>query len=114
MREYNGQPQTFNGERGKTKVKGVTIGEIADCIIQGFLAASGDARLQHRVVELDKSMLGSEYANNGMWVQEDVYKIDFDNIDPIAVVQNAVCHIEGIMGIYPNVPNLLEEHNDEN
>lgn len=34
---------------------------------------------------------------------QDAYKIDFNDIDPIAIAQNLTCFIEHYMGIYPNV-----------
>ena len=84
-RPYNGQPHTHNGERGRTTVTGLTIRDIADCIVRGFLDSGG---------------IRSE---NPM--PEDVYKID-TNLDPIVTVQCTVCWIEKYMGIYPNVPKL--------
>ena len=104
-RPYDGQPQTSDGERGKTEVKGITFRDLQDCMIQGFLSGSGIEELQHKVFERDKEFQGSEYANKGTWRPQDVYKIK-DDIDPLAVIQNTLCFVEYYMGIYPNIPKL--------
>ena len=82
-RPYDGQAHTDSGLRGKAEVKGLTIRDIADCIVRGFLDSSG-----------------MERRDNPIW--DDVYKITND-LDYIAVVQNATCWIEKYMGIYPNI-----------
>jgi len=84
-RPYDGQPHTDSGERGKTLVEGLTMRDIADCIVMGFLEATGGAKENP--------------------VYNDVYGVDCD-FDPIAVVQNAMCQAEKMMGIFPNVPPL--------
>lgn len=88
-RPYNGQPHTDHGERGKTEVKGLTMRDISDCFVLGLLDASG---------------LQSKHP-----VHDDIYKIDLHKIDPGAAIQNAMCHIERFMGIYPNVEKLYNE-----
>ena len=85
-RPYDGQAHTDNGERGKELVHGLTMRDIADCIVRGFLDAAGIER-QHPI-------------------HDDIYNIDLENIDPGAVIQNATCWIEKYMGIFPNVPGL--------
>ena len=83
-RPYNGQSHTDLGERGKTLVEGLTMRDVADCIVLGFLDASGGV------------------PENVDW--NSVYKQPgINDISPIAVVQNATCHIEKMMGIYPNI-----------
>lgn len=104
-REYNGQPHTDYGIRGKTEIKGLTMRDVADCIIQGMLASSDNTKLQHSTFEIHKD-LPEEYWHNGTWRYNDVYEIDWDYIDPIAIVQNTMCFIEHYMGIFPNVPKL--------
>ena len=39
-------------------------------------------------------------------VRDDVYLIDGNDLDPVAVMQSCTCWIERYMGIYPNVPKL--------
>ena len=87
-RPYDGQPQTDQGERGKQIIKGLSMRDVADCIVLGFLDAAG----------IDRE-----------WpIHDDIYTICLDNIDPGAVIQNAMCHVEKMMGIYPNLPKLEE------
>jgi hypothetical protein len=87
-RPYDGQPHTDQGERGKQLVAGLTMRDVADCMVLGFLDAAG--------IERERP------------IRDDIYTIDLPDIDPGAVIQNALCHIEKMMGIYPNVPGLKE------
>ena len=47
-----------------------------------------------------------------IWLKDfnynDLYKIDFNKLDPIAIIQNMVCQVEKAMGIYPNINDLKE------
>ena len=88
-RPYDGQSHTGSGQRGKTLVGGLTMRDVADCIVKGFLACGGIDRERP--------------------IYDDVYSIDLSDIDPIAVVQNAMWEIEKMMGIYPNLPALTTE-----
>ena len=85
-RPYNGQPHTDSGKRGKAFVEGLTMRDVSDCIVRGFLDAGG--------IETENP------------VHDDIYKIDGESLDPGAVIQNALCWVEKYMGIYPNVPKL--------
>ena len=85
-RPYDSQPQTNQGERGKRLVSGLTMRDISDCMVLGFLDAAG----------IDREVP----------IHDDIYNINFEDIDPGAVIQNATCHIEKLMGIYPNLPEL--------
>lgn len=105
-RPYDGQPHTFWGERGKTMVgEKLTMRDIADCIAMGFLAASDpdgpDGGLQKRTVEIDPEFIGTEFARKDNWDYSDLYKVTGE--DPVAVIKNAICFIEHMLGIYPNV-----------
>jgi len=93
-RPYNGQPHTMEGIRGATEVKGLTFRDIRDCFVKGALLASCDDELY-------------DLAKNNDWLQDDIYRIDWSKIDPIAVSQSMGCEMEKMMGIYPNVPKLL-------
>lgn len=93
-RLYDGQPHTGQGERGKTLVVGLAMRDISDCIVRGFLDAAGIER--------------------GLPIHDDIYTIDLPDLDPGAVIQNALCHVEKMMGIYPNVPELKGETHDAN
>src|SRR3954463_8298631 len=39
-RPYNGQPWTDQGERGKTEVKGITMRDVADCLVRAMLLSA--------------------------------------------------------------------------
>ena len=105
-RPYNGQPHTDQGERGKTEVKGLTMRDIVDCMVQGFLASSRNSDIQRKVVEINKELQNTEYASKGTWRYQDVYETG--DIDPLAAIQNTVCFIEHYMGIFPNIPKFLD------
>ena len=95
-RPYNGQPQTDQGERGRTLVEGLTMRDIVDCFVKGLLLCTG----------CDQPEL-YEKVENGTWRYRDVYKVNFDNIDPIAHSQNMMCEVERMMGIFPNLPKNM-------
>lgn len=90
-RPYDGQPHTDQGERGKQIVEGLTMRDIADCIVKGFLDCG----------DIDRECP----------IHDDIYTIDLNEIDPGALIQNAVCHIERMMGIFPNLPKPKENKN---
>lgn len=93
-RPYNGQPHTYEGERGKTLVEGLTMRDVCDCMAIGLLDASGIPELQ-------------DAADRGVWTYNDLYKLE--DFDPVAAIQNMACRIEMMMGIFPNVPKLVFE-----
>ena len=88
-RPYDGQIHTECGERGKTIVDGLTMRDIADCMVKAILECGHIYREQP--------------------IYDDAYKIDFGDIDPIAVVKHTCCNIEKMMGIFPNVPEIKYE-----
>ncbi len=88
-RAYDGQPTTHNGERGKEPIKGLTVRDIADCIVRGFLESAGI---------YDKHPL-----------HDDIFKINMTELSPGAVIQSTVCNIEKMMGIFPNIPKRGED-----
>ena len=93
-RPYDGQPHTDDGERGKTIVAGLTMRDVQDCFVMGFLHASEFQRAEKGI---------SERKNP---VRDDLYSIDLEQIDPVAAIQCAMVEIEKMMGIFPNVPKL--------
>lgn len=88
-RPYDGQPHTDQGERGKAIVVGLTMRDVSDCMVRGFLDAAGKGDTKNPV-------------------HDDIYNIDNDKIDFGAVIQNSMCWIEKYMEIFPNVPKLKE------
>jgi hypothetical protein len=98
-RPYMGQAHTDTGERGKTEIKGITFRDLRDCFIRACCHA-GD------IEEL------SEEANKGEGAalcENDLYKLDLNQLDIMAVCQNLCVEVEKIMGIYPNVTKLIGE-----
>lgn len=87
-RPYNGQPWTSVGTRGSQEVSGITMRDIRDCYIRACFECS--------------CLLPSEYPKS-------IYDLDWNNIDPIAVIQATLCWIERYMGIFPNVTHLSFE-----
>lgn len=101
-RPYNGQVHTDDGERGKQLISGLTMRDVRDCFVKGFLQCSGA-----RQPEL------SESVEKGTWRTMDIFKIDLSEIDPLAVAQCMGCEIEKMMGIFPNCELLSEEAMDK-
>ena len=67
-RPYNGQPWTDGGVRGKQEVKGLTIRDIQDCLIQAMLCSSVNDGLSDKVFEISNDSdigKGTKYAAKG-------------------------------------------------
>jgi hypothetical protein len=129
-RPYDGQPQTAMGGRGKTLAQGLTMRDISDCFVKGLLLAqppsegdflecwdfsTGEAvATPYLLAKIAEMPTPSGYlarkAELNLWTYGDVYHISED-YDPLAAIQNAMCEIEKMMGIYPNV-SLLEHEVD--
>ena len=84
-RPYGGQPHTFDGQRGRTEVKGITFRDLYDCFVRACYDASG--------------LPVEQWSGT-------VYDLPWDDMDIVAVMQNLSCWVERYMGIYPNVPRL--------
>ena len=99
-RPYTGQMHTDTGERGRTEIKGITFRDLRDCYIRAiFLSAGHIAPLQY-----EEACKGEKAA----LCDNDLFELDMNKIDPIAIVQNLGCEVERIMGIFPNVPKLFD------
>ena len=97
-RPYSGQPHTDHGERGKAEISGVTFRDLRDCFIRAvFLSAHHIASAGY-----DEAVKGE----NAVLSENDLYDLDLNRLDPVAIAQNLSCEIEKLMGIYPNVPSL--------
>lgn len=94
-RPYDGQPHTDHGERGKHEVCNITMRDLRDCFIRAVAQSTGPGEIY---TESSKG----EYAKIS---EGDLYKINFADLDIIAVQQNLTCEVEKIMGIFPNVPD---------
>lgn len=125
-RPYNGQSWTLNGERGKTEVKNLTMRDISDCLIKAMLISSPNEEYfknetylkcwnfdeckndsdkpkptQFLLDNQDKFLSTKVELNT--WRTRDIYKINWNDIDPMAIIQNLGCEIEKMMNIYPNI-----------
>ena len=124
-RPYDGQSWTTDGERGKTEVKGLTQRDIRDCLIKAMLISSSSNKYldedfnkcwdysqepvkptQYLLDHQNETDYISTKVELGTWRLQDVYKINWDEVDPIAVCQNMSCEIEKMMGIFPNINEL--------
>lgn len=125
-RPYNGQSHTDDGERGKTIVEGLTMRDIRDCLIKAMLISSPSNKylnedfskcwdFSQEPIKPTQYLLDhqneSDFIYNKVkldtWRPQDVYKINWENIDPLAICSNLTVEIEKMMGIYPNVPKLV-------
>jgi len=111
-RSYNKQQHTFQGIRGSQKIENITLRDIADCMVQGLLVSTGDDELYSKTFEIDTEFKGTEYSSKGTWKYNDLYEIDWNNIDPIAVIQNTLCFVEHYMGIFPNIKKSYNNEED--
>jgi hypothetical protein len=104
-RPYIGQEHTMMGKRGETEIKGITFRDMRDCFIRAaFLCAN--EQFQELYEEADKG-------ESAALCENDMYKLDWNELDPMAICQNLACEIERIMGIFPNVPSLKENPEEE-
>lgn len=106
-RPYNGQAHTDQGKRGETLIEGLTMRDICDCIVQGFLAACPNPEIQNKTIEISDDPdigKGTKYAAKNTWRYQDMYYKE--DMDPMAVIQNVMCFVEHMMDIYPNVPKM--------
>ncbi len=128
-RPYNGQSWTDKGERGKTEIKGITMRDLRDCLIKAMLLSSPSKEYlecdefskcwdfsncisdddkptptQYLLDNQDKYV--STKVDTNSWIPQDVYNINWEDIDPIAICQNLTCEVEKMMGIFPNIQIL--------
>lgn len=112
-RPYNGQPWTDQGIRGQTEIKGITFRDLCDCIVQAMLVCSNNPEHQKSVFEINDEFKNTKYAAKGTWRSKDIYNIDFNDIDPGAIIQNVGCFVEHYMGIFPNLPDKIKGNENE-
>jgi hypothetical protein len=123
-RPYDGQPWTDDGERGKAEVKGLTIRDVTDCYVKAVLLSSANDEYFKNFSDLwdfsechtdeDKPKPTQFLLDNqhkfpyakvelGTWRPQDLYNVDFNSIDSLAVAHNLSCEIERMMRIFPNI-----------
>lgn len=129
-RPYNGQSWTDDGERGKTEVKGLTMRDLRDCLIKAMFHASPPSQeywdnftkcwdffdseedqwkpTQYLIDCINQGKFIEQKIKLGTWRTQDVYKLNWEEIDPIAICQNFTCEIERMMGIFPNLPKNIK------
>lgn len=124
-RPYDGQPWTDLGKRGKQEIKGLTMRDIVDCLIKAMITSSPPSlEFFDRFNELFNIIEGEAKPSEtlrkeqnkfphckvelGTWRYQDIYKLDWSHIDPMAICQNLTCEIEKMMGIFPNLPEFCE------
>lgn len=113
-RPYSGQPHTSTGERGKTEIKGITFRDLRDAYIRAYIM-SHERSVPGMLVDQEPNARLKEQAELGVNAQlngNDVYDLK-GSVDPMAVVQNLAIELEKLMGIYPNVPPLTYEGNED-
>tara|TARA_B100000700_G_scaffold88627_1_gene99916 strand:- start:28107 stop:28595 length:489 start_codon:yes stop_codon:yes gene_type:complete len=98
-RPYDGQVHTGQGERGKQVVDGLTMRDLADCMVKGIGHAANDQLTEEAYDRLQKDQY--EYG--------ELYDLDLNKVDIIAAVQNFGVEVEKRMGIYPNLPKAMLE-----
>lgn len=100
---HSPQPHTDAGERGDYIVNGITIREIAACVLRGML--DGATKFSEEYPKLKAEDL--DYHN----LLDIIYEVTWiENFDPVAIQQNVTCHIEKSIGIFPNIPPLKERN----
>jgi hypothetical protein len=123
-RPYNGQSHTYEGDRGKQLVSGLTIRDIKDCFVIALLQSICPSEKYLNPEEFIKCWdfsvnppIPTQYlldkqsdpdyistkVDSGNWRGVDVYKVDLSKVDPLAISQNLACNIEKMMGIFPNI-----------
>ena len=102
-RPYTGQPWTSHGARGSQLVVGLTQRDLYDCMIRGYIMSHRTYK-EDTMEELEPNATLSREAKKGPFAQlnaNDMYELVGD-ADPQAVIQNTMCEIEKLMGIFPS------------
>ena len=107
-RPYNGQEHTATGTRGATEIKGITFRDVHDCFIRAVLLSTGAEVIDG--VDMRPRYEEAKKGEGAALCEQDVYGVNLDKLDPLAICRNLSCEIERAMGIYPNVPKLTCEH----
>lgn len=98
-RPYTGQPHTDNGIRGATEIRGVTFRDLRDCFIRAAFLSAHPHPGYHEADKGEQARLS----------ENDLYDLNWNELDPVAIAQNLSCEVERLMGIFPNVPKLAAE-----
>lgn len=109
-RPYDGQPHTILGTRGSTEIKGITFRDLRDAYIRAIMLSTGGGDIDG--FDADWAYDEASKGEHALLSANDLYALDFNEIDPIAVIQNLSCEIERLMGIFPNVQSLKHRQPD--
>lgn len=96
LRPYTGQAHTNDGWRGAQMVDGLTHRDLRDCLVRAFFLCSHDQLPSH----YDQAKRGEE----ALLSENDLYLLDYNKIDPVALIQNFGCEVERMMGVFPLLP----------
>lgn len=96
-RPYTGQAHTSMGERGKTEVSGISFRDLRDAFVRAVALAAAD---QNPALYAQAAM-----GEHGTVCANDLYELDLNKLDIMAVEQNLSVEVEKMMGIYPNLPD---------
>ena len=94
------QPHTILGKRGQQEIKLKDI-QIAECFLRGML----DAATYYNMDENNNltNNIAPEILEYHHLI-DIIYKVKWlEDFDPVAIVQCASCHLEKVLGIYPNI-----------
>lgn len=95
-RPFAGQPHTMQGDRGRNEVSGLNFRDISDCLVRAMAWSANDQLTEEAIARIDKDQ----------FTYQELFDINFNDTDPVAIIQNLCVEIEKRMGIYPNVPQL--------
>lgn len=95
-RPFDGQPHTHQGERGKQPVSGLNMRDLADCLVRAIAHSANDQLSEEAYKRVDQNL----------FTYRELYELDLNQTDPVAIIQNMCVEVEKVMGIYPNVPEL--------
>jgi hypothetical protein len=103
---HSSQPHTILGLRGQQEMTLKEI-QICECFLRGMLDGATYYNLDKNGNLTDRIPTEKlEYHH----LIDIIYTVKWlENFDPIAVIQCAGCHLEKVLGIYPNVPKLNYE-----
>lgn len=92
------QPHTILGKRGQQEMKLKEI-QIAECFLRGMLDGATFWARDNNYFPTEKL----EYHH----LIDIIYKVEWlKDFDPVAIVQCAGCHLEKVLGIFPNIDKL--------
>ena len=101
--KHSGQPHTIGGIRGQQVMTLKEI-QIAECFMRGMLDGGTHYSLDKKGNLTNRIPTEKlEYHH----LIDLIFSVEWlESFDPLAIVQCAGCHLEKVLGIFPNVPKL--------